>query len=98
MENLIMRGRPSVADQSIRNRLITAQAARAERINRVEAGELVPAADVKAEWLDIAMTIRTRLLAVPARVAALHPGHPAIIATLETELLSALNTIADDDL
>ena len=49
-------------------------------------------------WLDIALTIRTRLLAIPARVAALHPGHPLIIATLERELHSALNTIADDAL
>jgi phage terminase Nu1 subunit (DNA packaging protein) len=93
-----MRGRPSIADQKIRNRLINAQAERAERINRTEAGELLPAADVKSEWLDIALTIRTRLLAIPARVAALHPGHPAIIATLERELHSALASIADDDL
>ncbi len=76
-------------------RLIQAQADRAERIIRTEAGDLVPAADVKPEWLDIVLTIRTRLLAIPARVAAAHPGNPAIITTLERELTSALSSIAD---
>ena len=81
-----------------RDRLITAQAARAERINQIETGELVPADQVKSEWLDITTQIRIRLSAIPARVAALHPGHPEIIATLERELHSALNSLADDEL
>jgi phage terminase Nu1 subunit (DNA packaging protein) len=81
-----------------RDRLIAAQAARAERINRTEAGELVPADQVKAEWLDIVLTIKIRLLAIPARVQAAHPGNPAIISTLERELRSALAAIADDEL
>jgi phage terminase Nu1 subunit (DNA packaging protein) len=81
-----------------RDRLIAAQAARAERINQTEAGELVPADEVQAEWLDIVLTVKTRLLAIPARVAAVHPGHPAIIATLERELHSALASIADQEL
>jgi phage terminase Nu1 subunit (DNA packaging protein) len=81
-----------------RDRLINAQAERAERINRTEAGELLPAHEVKSDWLDVALTIRTRLLAIPARVAALHPGPPQIITTLERELHSALNSIADDEL
>jgi phage terminase Nu1 subunit (DNA packaging protein) len=82
----------------VRDRLAAAQAERAERINRTEAGELVRSVEVEAEWLDIVLTIRTRLLAIPARVAAAHPGHPTIIATLERELISALNSIADDKL
>lgn len=89
------RGRPTVP---VRDRLIAAQAARAERINQTEAGELVPADQVKAEWLDIVLTIKTRLLAIPVRVAAAHPGHPAIIASLERELHAALSTIADQEL
>jgi phage terminase Nu1 subunit (DNA packaging protein) len=82
----------------VRDRLAAAQAERAERINRTEAGELVPSKEVEAMWLDIVLTIRTRLLAIPARVAARHPGHPAIITTLEQELHSALNSIADQEL
>jgi phage terminase Nu1 subunit (DNA packaging protein) len=93
-----MQGRPSIADQTIRNRLITAQAARAERINQTESGELVPADQIQAEWLDIVLTIKTRLLAIPARVAAAHPGNPAIITTLERELHSALASIANGEL
>jgi phage terminase Nu1 subunit (DNA packaging protein) len=91
-------GRPTKADQAERTRLIAAQAERAERLNRVEAGKLVPAVDVKAEWLDISIQIRTRLLAIPARIAALHPNNPKLIADLERELHDALNTIANDDL
>lgn len=79
----------------VRDRLIGAQAARVERQNRIESGELVPSKAVEAEWLDIAATIRTRLLAIPKRVGALHPGHPEIIATVEQELISALHTIDD---
>ena len=81
-----------------RDRLLAAQAARAERINQIESGELIPAAEVKAEWLDIVVQMRTRLLAIPARIAALHPGNPKLIADLERELHSALNTIAEDEL
>jgi terminase small subunit / prophage DNA-packing protein len=87
-----------MAKSTTRDRLVAAQAERAERINQIEAGELIPADDAKAEWLDIVLAIKTRLLAIPARVAALHPGNPQIIATLERELHSALNTIADDAL
>jgi phage terminase Nu1 subunit (DNA packaging protein) len=87
-----------MAKSTTRDRLIAAQAERAERINRIEAGEVIPADEAKAEWLDIVLTIRTRLLAVPARVAAAHPGNPQIVATLERELHSALNTIAADEL
>jgi phage terminase Nu1 subunit (DNA packaging protein) len=81
-----------------RDRLISAQAARAERINQVEAGEMLPADQVKGEWQDIVLAIRSQLLAIPARVAAAHPGNPQIIATLERELHATLTSIADDEL
>jgi phage terminase Nu1 subunit (DNA packaging protein) len=88
-------GRPAMPE---RIRLLDAQAEKVERENLVAAGQLLPTDRVKADWLDIVYTIRTRLLAVPARVAARHPGHPAIIKTVDDELRSALASIADDEL
>lgn len=79
-----------------RARLVAAQAERAERINATEAALLIPADKVEAAWRDIVVTIRSGVLAVPARVAAAHPGQPEVIATLERELLAALITISDD--
>lgn len=51
-----------------RLRLVREQADRAELANRATRGELVPAADVEAEWAAIATALRARLLALPARV------------------------------
>jgi phage terminase Nu1 subunit (DNA packaging protein) len=82
----------------VRDRLIIAQAKRAELVNRKEAGELVEAAAVEATWIDLIVTVRTRLLAIPARVAARHPGHPEIIETLTRELHATMHKIADDEL
>jgi phage terminase Nu1 subunit (DNA packaging protein) len=80
-----------------RERLAAAQAERAERQNRLEAGELAPIAAVRDEWANIAVQIRTRLLAIPSRIAARHPGNAKLIADLEKEIESALNSLADDD-
>jgi phage terminase Nu1 subunit (DNA packaging protein) len=80
-----------------RERLAAAQAERAERQNRVEAGELAPIPEVQAEWSDIIVQIRTRLLAIPARLASRHPGNEKLIADLEIEIESALNALADDE-
>jgi len=82
----------------VRDRLVAAQAERAERLNQVEAGEMVPAAAVKAEWVGICVEIRQRLLAIPARVDSTHPGNQKIIAALERELHSVLNFLADGKL
>lgn len=51
-----------------RLRLVSEQADRAELANRATRGELVPAADVEAEWAAIATALRARLLALPSRV------------------------------
>ena len=80
-----------------RERLAKAQAERAERQNRLEAGDQAPIAELQAEWADIAIQIRTRLMAIPSRIASRHPGHPKLIADLQQEIESALNTIADDE-
>lgn len=85
-------GRPTKADQLERSRLISAQADRAERINRVESGELVPAADVQAEWSDICVRLRQRLMAIPVRIGV---KHPRAVADLDRELRAALEELAD---
>ncbi len=77
-------------------RLTREQADRAARINRREEGELLPAEMVEREWTDILAGIRSALLAVPARVAQAHPGHAAIITTLDQELRAVLADLADD--
>lgn len=88
-------GRPTRLDQVARTRLIEAQAEKAERHNLLESGELVSAATVKAEWVDICIQIRTRLLAVPARIAARHPD-PKLIAEIDREIRDALEALADE--
>ena len=79
-------------------RLTREQADRAARINRREEGELLPAEMVEREWTDVLAGIRSALLAVPARVAQAHPGHPAIVATLDAEIRAVLADLADDEL
>lgn len=81
-----------------RARLLAQQADRAARINQREEGELLPADMVEREWSFICASIRASLLAVPARVAQAHPGHAAVVATLETEIRSALAELAEDSL
>jgi phage terminase Nu1 subunit (DNA packaging protein) len=57
-----------------RSRLAKARADKAERDERVEKGELVPASDIEQAWLATAGLIRTRILGVPRKIA------PRIIA------------------
>lgn len=89
---------PPAGIQEARARLLGEQATRAARINATEAGQLLPAAEVAREWASICVGIRAALQAVPARLAAAHPGHPALIADLERELHEALAVLAADDL
>ena len=53
-----------------RSRLARAKADKAERDERVEKGELVPAVDIEAAWIATAGMIRTRILAVPKKIAS----------------------------
>ncbi len=89
-------GRPTRADQPARTRLIEAQAEKVERFNLVEAGELVRAVDVAAAWADMLVTVRTRLLIIPSRLASRHPGNARLIADLDVELHDALDMLAND--
>ena len=52
-----------------RSRLAKAKADKAERDARVEAGDLIPADDIDAAWIATAAMIRTRILAVPKKIA-----------------------------
>lgn len=79
-------------------RLTKEQADRLARINRREEGELLPADMVEREWADICTGIRAAMLAIPARLAQRHPGHPEIVATLEREIRTALAELAEDSL
>ncbi len=79
-------------------RLVREQADRAARINQREAGELLAADMVEREWTGILASLRARMLAVAPRVAALHPGNLAIVATLDSEIRAALDELADDSL
>ena len=91
--------RPRVTPSTVvRDRLYAAQAQRAERLNQVEAGELIPAGKIEEEWKDIVITIRQRLLAIPARVAAAHPGNSEIVKTVDREIRAALANLADHEL
>ncbi|WP_198370580.1 terminase small subunit [Roseomonas rosulenta] len=90
--------RPPDPIQLEKARLVREQADRAERINARERAELLPADMVEREWSHICASIRASLLAVPARVAQAHPGHAAIVATVETEIRAALAELAEDSL
>lgn len=82
--------------QPVRDRLVTAQARRFELLNEKSAGETLPAAQVAREWAGIVATVKARLIAVPRRVEAAHPGNRAIIDTVEREIKAALASLADD--
>ena len=88
-------GRATREDQVERSRLIRAQAERVERQNSVEAGELVEAESVRLEWADMCVTIRQRLLAIPARIGARYPD-PKLRADLDREIRAALDELAND--
>jgi phage terminase Nu1 subunit (DNA packaging protein) len=63
-------GGDKVANLTVeRSRLAKAKADKAERDERVEKGELVPADDVEAAWLATAGMVRMRLLAIPKKLA-----------------------------
>ena len=88
-------GRATREDQVERSRLIRAQAEKVERQNLVETGNLVEAESVKLEWADMCVTIRQRLLAIPARIAARYPD-PKLRADLDREIRAALDELAND--
>ena len=77
-----------------RKRLVREQADKAELQNRATRGELVPAADVEAEWAAIATALRARFLALPSRVhQRLSHLTPAEVAAVDREVRDALTEL-----
>ena len=61
------------------------------RQNAIEAGELVPAAKVEAEWTDLFRSVRDAMLAIPARAAQRVPHLSRIdLSEIDREIRHAL--------
>jgi phage terminase Nu1 subunit (DNA packaging protein) len=61
------------------------------RQNAIEAGELVPAADVEREWTDLFRSVRDNMLAIPARAAQCVPHLSRIdLSEIDREIRTAL--------
>lgn len=81
-----------------RARLAREQADAVALRNAIARGEMVPAADVEREWSSILRNVRSRMLAVPSRVAARVPTlTKADVALVEHEVAAALTELADGE-
>ena len=91
-------GRPRKADDPTdpATRLKAAQAEREELRLARDRGELLDAAEVRAEWTGIVTDLRAQLLGVPARVAASVGAEAATAAALEEEMRRALADVAEE--
>jgi phage terminase Nu1 subunit (DNA packaging protein) len=78
-----------------RDRLTAAQAERYELVNEKLRGEMIPAEDVRSEWLDIREMLKKRLSMIPIRVAA-QTRDRAALEIVEKEVAAALKEIAAD--
>jgi phage terminase Nu1 subunit (DNA packaging protein) len=78
-----------------RARLASAQADLAELKAAEKRGELLPAAEVTAEWSSVLRSVRAGLLAVPSRVGARLPHLTATdVAEIDREIRDALAELA----
>jgi phage terminase Nu1 subunit (DNA packaging protein) len=80
-----------------RERLTAAQAERAELLNEKLRGEMIPADEVRREWLDIRERLKRRLSMIPIRVAARTRDRHAL-EIVEKEVAAALNELSDDSI
>ena len=80
----------------VRDKLIRQQTKRLELMNAKAAGRLLEADAVAREWAAIVARVKSRLTAIPARLATAHPGNRPVIETLEAEIAAALRELADD--
>jgi len=85
------RGRP-VEDH--RQKLVLEQTEEKRLKNAKMRGELVPVADVAAEWSGMIADARQRLLAVPSRVGAKLALPRASVALIDAEIRAALQALA----
>lgn len=77
-----------------RQQLVLAQARLAEVRTAKLRGELVPAADVEAEWSTALADLRAALLALPNRIGAACALPPETIAAVDREIRAALAALA----
>lgn len=80
-----------------RERLAAAQAEKVEAENRIRRGELVEIEQLGAEWDDLVLSARAKLLSLPTKVAPQLIGRTdpnAIRAILKTEINAALAELA----
>jgi phage terminase Nu1 subunit (DNA packaging protein) len=77
-----------------RQKLVLAQAQLAEIRAAKMRGELVPAADVEAEWANILADVRQQLMAIPSRVGAKLALPREAVAALDAEIRAVLTALA----
>ena len=77
--------------------LARANAEKVQLQNATARRELIPAATVRNEWLHLAADVRSRVLAIPQRIAARLSLDRAVAAALDRELKEALSDIASGD-
>lgn len=76
--------------------LAEANVAKVELQNLKARGDLVEAVAVEREWASILRDVRSSMLAVPSRIgAALVHLSPADIATIQSEIVAALQALAE---
>lgn len=94
---LLDRNTPADEYDDQRQRLAAAQAERVERENAVARGDLARRADVVKFWTDCIAAARSRLLALPARIAADLPAEirPAVLAKSRELVHEALRDLAE---
>jgi phage terminase Nu1 subunit (DNA packaging protein) len=74
--------------------------ANAEKVrlqNEKAAGRLLDAQEVRAQWLSLAADLRSRLLAVPGRVAARMSLDRPTAAALDREIRAAMSELAEGE-
>lgn len=81
-----------------RTRLAREQADKVSLANAVARGEMLPARQVQSEWASILRDVRAGLLAVPSRCGATLAHLTAHdVATIDSEIRTALEALADGD-
>ncbi|MFN3844500.1 MAG: hypothetical protein ACK4RZ_01595 [Paracoccaceae bacterium] len=93
------KARPSTAPELAAAKLAftEAQARKVELQNDKAAGRLIPADQVRADWLATASDLRNRLLAVAPRVAATLSLDRPTAAALDREIRAAMNDLATSE-
>jgi len=87
--------RSSTSDlESEKLRLATAQAEKIELQNAAARGDLIPADNVRREWIGLAADLRAGLLALPSRVASRLGLDRATQAAIDSELRESLDVLS----